>query len=75
MHLKSTTPWIFSLYETSKVKNKDFARQNNFFPMPMPTSMPMPRFLMFFICLHNQLSSFTSIILRKSEKRNSSNRQ
>ena len=32
-----------SSYKTSKGKNKDFARQNNFFamPMPMPTSMSM----------------------------------
>ena len=45
MYLKSTPPWMFSLYKTSlsKGKNKDFARQNEFFamPMPMPTSMPM----------------------------------
>ena len=33
--------------------------------------------LMFFICLHNQLSSFNSIIaqIQMSEKRDSSNRQ
>ena len=31
--------------------------------------------LTFFICLHNQLSSFNSIIVQMSEKRNSSNRQ
>ena len=30
--------------------------------------------LMFFICLHNQLSSFTSIIVQMSEKCDSSNR-
>ena len=31
--------------------------------------------LTFFICLHNQLSSFNSIIVQMSEKRDSSNRQ
>ena len=31
--------------------------------------------LTFFICLHNQLGSFNSIILQMSEKRDSSNRQ
>ena len=31
--------------------------------------------LTFFICLHNQLSSFNSIIVQMSEKRNSSNRK
>ena len=31
--------------------------------------------LTFFICLHNQLSSFNSIIVQISEKRDSSNRQ
>ena len=31
--------------------------------------------LTLFICLHNQLSSFNSIIEQMSEKRNSSNRQ
>ena len=31
--------------------------------------------LTFFICLHNQLSSFDSIIVQMSEKRDSSNRQ
>ena len=31
--------------------------------------------LIFFICLHNQLSSFNSIILHLSEKRDTSNRQ
>ena len=30
-------------------------------------------FLTFFICLHNQLSSFNSIIVQMSEKRDSSN--
>ena len=30
--------------------------------------------LTFFICLHNQLSSFNSIIVQVSEKRDSSNR-
>ena len=43
VYLKSTPPWMFSSYKTSKGKNKDFARQNKFFamPMPMPTSMLM----------------------------------
>ena len=43
MYLKGTSPWMFSSYKTSKTKNKDFAKQNKFFamPMPMPTSMPM----------------------------------
>ena len=31
--------------------------------------------LTFFICLHNQLSSFNSIIVETSEKRDSSSRQ
>ena len=31
--------------------------------------------LTFFICLHNQLSSFNSIIIHLSEKRDTSNRQ
>ena len=31
--------------------------------------------LTFFICLHNQLSSFNSIVVQMSEKRDSSNRQ
>ena len=31
--------------------------------------------LTFFLCLHNQLSSFNSIIVQMSEKRDSSNRQ
>ena len=31
--------------------------------------------LTFFICLHNELSSFNSIIVQMSEKRDSSNRQ
>ena len=31
--------------------------------------------LMFFICLHNQLSSFNSIIVQMSEKHDSSRRQ
>ena len=31
--------------------------------------------LTFFMCLHNQLSSFNSIIVQMSEKRDSSNRQ
>ena len=31
--------------------------------------------LTFFICLHNQLSSFVSIIVQMSEKRDLSNRQ
>ena len=31
--------------------------------------------LLFFICLHNQLSSFNSIIIHMSEKRDSPNRQ
>ena len=31
--------------------------------------------LTFFICLHNQLSSFNSIIVQMSEKRDSSNWQ
>ena len=31
--------------------------------------------LTFFICLHNQLSSFNSIIVQMFEKRDSSNRQ
>ena len=31
--------------------------------------------LTFLICLHNQLSSFNSIIVQMSEKRDSSNRQ
>ena len=31
--------------------------------------------LTFFICLHNQLSSFNSIIVQMSEKCDSSNRQ
>ena len=31
--------------------------------------------LTFFICLHNQLSSFNSIIVQMSEERDSSNRQ
>ena len=31
--------------------------------------------LRFFICLHNQLSSFNSIIVQMSEKRDSSSRQ
>ena len=31
--------------------------------------------LTFFICLHNQLSSFNSIIVQMSEKHDSSNRQ
>ena len=31
--------------------------------------------LTFFVCLHNQLSSFNSIIVQMSEKRDSSNRQ
>ena len=39
---------MFSSYKTWKGKNKDFARQNKFFamPMPMPTSTPMlmPRY-------------------------------
>ena len=51
MYLKSTPPRMFSSYETSKGKNKDFARQNKFFAMPMPlpnanadAEMPMSRF-------------------------------
>ena len=32
-------------------------------------------FLTFFICLHNQLNSFNSIIIQMSEKRDSANRQ
>ena len=31
--------------------------------------------LMFFICLHNQLSSFNSFIVQMTEKRDSSNKQ
>ena len=31
--------------------------------------------LTFFICLHNQLSSFNSVIVETSEKRDSSSRQ
>ena len=31
--------------------------------------------LTFFLCLHNQLSSFNSIIVRMSEKHDSSSRQ
>ena len=31
--------------------------------------------LTFFICLHNQLSSFNSIVVHISEKRDSSNRK
>ena len=31
--------------------------------------------LTFFICLHNQLSSFNSVIVQMSEKRDSSSRQ
>ena len=41
MYLKSTSPWMFSSYKTSKGKNKDFAKQNNIFAISMPTSMPM----------------------------------
>ena len=54
MYFKSTSPWIFSLYKTSKGKNKDFARQNKFFAMPMLMSrgqcrdFQMARFTYFF---------------------------
>ena len=43
VYLKSASPWMSSSYKTSKGKNKDFARENKFFamPMPMPTSMLM----------------------------------
>ena len=40
-YLKSTSPWMFSSYKISESKNKGFAKQNKFFAMPMPTSMPM----------------------------------
>ena len=43
MYFKTIPSWMFSSYKTSKGKNKNFARQNKFFamPMPVPTSMPI----------------------------------
>ena len=43
MYLKSTSPWTFSSYKTSKGKNKDFAKLDKFFAMPMPMLIPRCR--------------------------------
>ena len=49
--MKSTSPWMFSSYKTSKGKNKDFARKNKFFAdadtdgnADADAEMSMPRF-------------------------------
>ena len=64
MYFKSTSPWIFSLYKTSKGKNKDFARQNKFFAMPIPMPRLMPMLMSRGQCRDFQMARFTYFFFR-----------
>ena len=59
-------PWFFSSYKSSKGKNKDFARQNRFFAMPMPMLTSMPMLMPRHRCRDFQMAHFIDITFQFS---------